>query len=61
MNEKISLAEYVDQMAMILDLPLSPEQRTGVIENFAKISKTFQLVNEFPLPDYIEASPIFEP
>jgi Na+-transporting NADH:ubiquinone oxidoreductase subunit NqrB len=55
------IAEYVDLMAMVLDLQLNPEYRTGVIENFAKIKAIASLVNEFPLPDNIEAAPIFEP
>ena len=57
----LSIAEYVDQMAIVLDLHLNPEYRTGVIENFTKIKAIAQLVNEFPLPDHIESSPIFEP
>ena len=57
----LSIAEYVDQMAMVLDLQLNPEYRIGVIENFAKIKAIASLVNEFPLPDNIESSPIFEP
>ena len=61
MDEKISLAEYVEQMAMLLDLQLKPEHRTGVIENFGQIKAIARLVNEFPLPDNIEISPIFEP
>ncbi|HEY9779922.1 MAG TPA: DUF4089 domain-containing protein [Leptolyngbyaceae cyanobacterium] len=61
MDEKISVAEYVEQMAMLLDLQLKPEHRTGVIENFGQIKAIARLVNEFPLPDNIEISPIFEP
>lgn len=57
----LSIAEYVDQMAMVLDLQLNSEHRIGVIENFAKIKAIAQLVNDFPLPDNIEASPIFVP
>ena len=62
MDEKtLSIAEYVDRMAIVLDLQLNPEYRTGVIENFTKIKAIASLVNEFPLPNNIEASPIFEP
>ena len=46
---------------MLLDLQLKPEHRTGVIENFGQIKAIARLVNEFPLPDNIEISPIFEP
>lgn len=57
----INIAEYVAQMAHVLNLQLNPEHRAGVIENFTTIEAIAQLVNEFPLPDHIEASPIFEP
>ncbi len=43
-------------MAMVLDLPLNPEYRIGVIENFATIKAIAFLVNEFSLPDNIESS-----
>jgi hypothetical protein len=62
MTEKtLSLAEYVDQIALLLDLPLKEEHRPGVIDNFARIQAIAQLVNEFSLPDTIEAAPTFEP
>lgn len=62
MNSKsLEPAEYVEQMALLLDLQLDPEQRPGVVENFARIVAIAQLVNEFPLPSEIEAAPVFEP
>ena len=60
-TNKINIDEYVDQMVRVLDLQLDPEHRAGVIENFATIEAIAQLVIEFPLPNHIEASPIFEP
>lgn len=54
------IAEYVDQMAVILDLQLNSEDRTGVIE-FATLKAIASMVNEFPLPDQIEVAPTFEP
>ena len=54
-------AEYVEQMALLLDLELNPEHRPGVVENFARIVAIAQLVNEFPLPAEIEANPVFKP
>jgi len=57
----LSIADYVDRMAMVLDLPLKPEHHPGVIENFARIKAIAQLVNEFPIPLEIEPAPIFEP
>ncbi len=60
-KKTLDSSEYVDQMAMLLDLQLNPEHRLGVIENFERVILIAQLVNEFPLPDTIEAAPVFEP
>lgn len=60
-DSTLSIAEYVSQMTMLLDLQLSPEHRPSVIENFARIKVIAQLVNEFPLSENIEAAPVFEP
>lgn len=46
---------------MLLDLQLKPEHQPGVVENFERIVPIAQLVNEFPLPETIEAAPVFEP
>ena len=59
-EEDLSVVEYVEQVAMLLDLQLKPEYRIGVVDNFNRIRAIASLVNEFPLPDNIEA-PIFEP
>lgn len=62
MEEKmLDPAEYVEQMALLLDLQLKPEHRPGVVENFARIIAIAQLVNEFPLPAEIEVAPVFKP
>lgn len=60
-QKSLAPAEYVDQMALLIDLPLEPEHRPGVIENMERIIAVAKLVNEFPLPEEIEAAPIFEP
>ncbi|HEY9736395.1 MAG TPA: DUF4089 domain-containing protein [Trichocoleus sp.] len=54
-------AAYVDQMSAFLRLPIPPELRDGVIENLERIWDIAQPVVEFPLPDDLEAAPIFEP
>lgn len=56
-----ALDEYVDRTAQAIDLPLAPEYRPGVVENFVRIAAIAQLVTEFPLPDTIEPAPVFEP
>jgi hypothetical protein len=60
-NQTPDPAAFVDQMAMVVGLPLQPEHRPGVIENFERIMQVAQLVNEFPLPENIEAAPTFQP
>jgi len=54
-------AMLVDQMAALVGLPLQPDHRPGVIENFARIRAIAQLVTEFPLPEEIEIAPVFKP
>ena len=62
MTEKpLELDEYVEQMAQLLDLPLTPEYRPGVVENFTKIAANATLLMEFTLPEDIEPAPVFEP
>lgn len=60
-EETSALTEYVDRTAQVLDLPLAPEHRPGVVDNFARIVAIAQLVTEFPLAEEIEAASVFEP
>lgn len=52
---------YVEQMSQILDLQLDPEYYPGVVKNFTTICAIAKLVTDFPLPEDIEAAPVFEP
>jgi hypothetical protein len=56
-----SVAAYVDQAAPLMGLTLTPEQRDGVIRNLAVTLTVAQLVMEFPLPDDVDAAPVFHP
>ncbi|WP_066378708.1 MULTISPECIES: DUF4089 domain-containing protein [unclassified Anabaena] len=60
-NQELDVGVYVDQMALLLDLPIKDEYRGGVVANFERIKAIAQLVNSFPLPEDIETAPIFEP
>lgn len=60
-SEEFDVGEYVDLMALLLDLQLRDEYRDGVVANFERIQAIAQIVNEFPLPENIEAAPVFEP
>lgn len=53
--------QFVDQMAELVDLPLQPEHRPGVVANLERIQTIAQLVIDFPLPEAIEVAPVFEP
>jgi Protein of unknown function (DUF4089) len=61
MANELDVAKFVDLMASVIDLPLQPEHRPGVIVNFERIQAVAQLVTEFPLPEDVEAAPVFEP
>lgn len=58
--EQFDVAEYVKYTALMLDLEINSEYK-DVIANFERICAIAQLVNEFPLPENIEAAPVFEP
>jgi hypothetical protein len=59
--EEFDVGEYVDLMALVLDLQLRDEYRDGVVANFERIRAIANLVNSFPLPEDIEVAPVFEP
>ena len=60
-REGFDVGEYVDQMALLLDLEIRDEYRDGVVANFERISAIANLVNSFPLAEDIEVAPVFEP
>ncbi|MFH7027349.1 MAG: DUF4089 domain-containing protein [Heteroscytonema crispum UTEX LB 1556] len=60
-SKELNVGEYVDQMAVLMDLQLRDEYRDGVVANFERIKAIAQLVNSFALPQEVEAAPIFEP
>ena len=60
-REGFNVGEYVDQMALLLDLQLRDEYRDGVVANFERIRAIANLVNSFPLGEDIEVAPVFEP
>ncbi|MBH8551876.1 DUF4089 domain-containing protein [Nostocaceae cyanobacterium CENA357] len=56
-NQEFNVGEYVDQMALLLDLQLKDEYRDSVVANFERIKAIANLVNSFPLPENIDATP----
>jgi hypothetical protein len=57
---KFDAATYVDAAAAAIGLPLDPAHRPGVILNLARIAEMAALFMDFPLPDEIEAAPVYE-
>ncbi|WP_392531525.1 DUF4089 domain-containing protein [Nostoc sp. C117] len=60
-GQGFDVGEYVEQMALLLDLEIRDEYRDGVVANFERIKAIANFVNEFPLAEEIEVAPIFEP
>ena len=52
---------YVDCMTQMLQLPIPPEIRPSVVENFVRAQAIAQPMLDFALSDEIEAAPIFKP
>lgn len=61
MEKQLDVREYVEQMALLLDLDLRDEYKDGVVANFERINAIAQIVNDFDLPENVEVAPIFEP
>lgn len=53
--------EFVEVMSEMVGLPIPEEYRESVVANMERIQTVAQFVLEFPLPDEIEAAPVFEP
>ncbi len=44
----------------LIDLPLAPKHRPGVVENFSTIAAIANQVIAIPLPEVLEAASVFE-
>jgi 1-carboxybiuret hydrolase subunit AtzG-like len=56
-----AVGAYVDEAAKLIGLPIAPEHRPGVIAFLGGLLGAADLVMEFPLPEEVEAAPVFEP
>jgi hypothetical protein len=56
-----NIPELVDRLSQVLDLPIAPEYRPGVITNLERTVTIAQLVLDFPLSETIEPAPFFQP
>lgn len=57
----IDWAVYVDQLSSIIQLPIPPECKAGVITNLERTEAIAQLVLQFPISEDIEVAPTFQP
>lgn len=57
----IDIPTLVDLMSQVINLPIDPDHRPGVIANLERTATIAQVVMDFPLPDTIETAPIFQP
>jgi hypothetical protein len=53
------LVAYVDAAANAIGLPIAPEHKPGVMNNFERTAQFAALVNEFELPESLGAAAIF--
>ena len=60
-NHTSPLEAWVEQVAQIINLPLQPADRPGVVENMARLQAIAQLVMDFPLPEDSEIPSVFRP
>jgi Protein of unknown function (DUF4089) len=56
-----SVADFVKQTSQTIGLPLRPQDLPGVLENTARLHSLAKLFLEFPLPEEVEMSGVFQP
>ena len=55
------LEAHVDAAAKLIELPIAPAHRPGVVIYMGVIAAAAALVMEFPLVEEVEAAPVFAP
>lgn len=51
----------VERLAAVVGVPISPADRPAVAVALGVLLTAAQLVADFPLPDDVEAAPVFRP
>ena len=51
----------IERLAVLLGLTIDPASRDAVREYFAGLLAVSRLVTDFPLPEDLEAAPVFRP
>ena len=60
-DQPVDPEAYVDAAAALIDLPIDPAHRPGVVVNLERIAQMAALVMEFALPEEAEPAPVFRP
>jgi hypothetical protein len=60
MTDDVDWEAYLAMMAAVMDLTLQPEWRAAVLANLRATATHAERVTSFPLPDDVEAAPVFE-
>ncbi len=60
-RKETGLGSYVDAAAHLIDLPIAPQYRDNVITNLERTAEIAKLAVADPLPDDLEAAPVFRP
>lgn len=60
-EQRLNIEQYIDLTSQLLDLPIAPEYRPGVVENLERIATIAQSISDFPLPETIEPALKFKP
>lgn len=55
------IAQFIDVASELINLPIDPDSRSGVIANLEAIAEIARLVTEFPLENEVEPAAIFNP
>lgn len=59
--KKQDIGAYVDAMAQTIGLPIEPQYRDAVIANVERTAQVAAQALAEPLPDDLEAAPVFRP
>ena len=52
---------YAERMAAAVGLPLDPARKAAVAQHLVLLLAAASLVLDFPLPEEVEAAPVFAP
>jgi hypothetical protein len=60
-NPDNPMEDFAKAASWMLGLPLAAEHCPGVVLNLHRAAAMYTLIAEFPLPESVEAAPVFAP